>query len=150
MNVLRAPPRVKFLEALGALADGRVEARGNEAVVRASVGDRVYRVFVDVERGVVYSDDNGTVYRDYVGYPIIALLISKGLLPYDGELAEALKGVRWRELNERYKSYRRVEEEVKRIVGKRGVEPGRVDRYIKEASEALARLRLRKLQQAIS
>ena len=145
--MLREPPRVKFLEALGAVADGRVEDRGNEALVRSSEGDRVYRVFVDVERGVAYSDDNGTVYRNYVGYPIIALLIKRGRLPYDEKLSGALRGLRWRELNERLKNYRLVEEEVKRIVMERGVEPGRVDEYISRSREALSAIKLRKSTQ---
>ena len=146
--VLSMPPRIKFLEALGALADGRVEEKDTgEALVRSSEGDRVYRVFVDVDRGVAYSDDNGTFYRNYVGYPIVALLIKQGRLPYDGELAEVLKGLKWRELNERYRNYRKVEEEVKKIVGEKGVQPSKVDEYISKAREALAKFRLRKTTQ---
>jgi len=136
------------LEALGALADGRVEVRGvGEALVRSSEGDRVYRVFVDVERGVAYSDDNGTVYRNYVGYPIVALLITMDKLPYDGALAEGLKGVRWREINERYKDYKRVEEEIKKMLEKRGIPASRVDEYISKARKALSKLHLSKSTQ---
>ncbi|HID04599.1 MAG TPA: hypothetical protein EYH45_00360 [Candidatus Caldiarchaeum subterraneum] len=146
--LLSQPPRVKFLEALGALADGRVEVRGvGEALVRSSEGDRVYRVFVDVERGVAYSDDNGTVYRNYVGYPIVALLITMDKLPYDGALAEGLKGVRWREINERYKDYKRVEEEIKKMLEKRGIPASRVDEYISKARKALSKLHLSKSTQ---
>lgn len=136
------------MEALGALADGRVEVRGvGEALVRSSEGDRVYRVFVDVERGVAYSDDNGTVYRNYVGYPIVALLITMDKLPYDGALAEGLKGVRWREINERYKDYKRVEEEIKKMLEKRGIPASRVDEYISKARKALSKLHLSKSTQ---
>ena len=147
-SILNLPPRVKFLEALGALADGRVEVMNDkEALVRSSEGDRVYKVYVDADKGIAFSDDNGTVHRNYVGYPIVALLIRQGRLPYDGELAEALKGLRWRELNETYKNYRRVEEEVKKMVGERGIQPSRVDEYISKSREALAKLRLRKTAQ---
>ena len=82
-----------------------------------------------------------------MGYPIVALLIKQGRLPYDSELAEVLKGLKWRELNERYRNYRKVEEEVKKIVGEKGVQPSKVDEYISKAREALAKFRLRKTTQ---
>ncbi len=46
---LRMPPRIKVLEALGALADGRVEViNDKEALVKSSDGTRTYKVYVDV------------------------------------------------------------------------------------------------------
>ena len=111
------PPRIKVLEALGAIADGRVKVLGHgRAEVISSEGDRVYKVYVDVEKGLAYSDDNGTRLRGYVGYPIIALLMKMGVLTYDERLAEALKGIPWRRLNETYKRYSIVERIVKSML----------------------------------
>ncbi len=114
---LRMPPRIKVYEALGALADRRVTPRLEDSVVRARVvssdGSRQYRVVVLRKHDFlyyVYSNDNGTVYRRYVGYPIISVMMASGYLPYDESLAEALKGVPWRRLNEEFKKYRLVEE----------------------------------------
>lgn len=148
MRRLRQPPRIKALEALAAIADGRVERLGDKAfLVRSSDGSRLYHVYVDPEKGVAYSDDNGTKLRGYIGYPIIAALILMGLLPRDDELAEAMRGIPWRRLNEELKKYALVIERVKEIVRERGVDPSRVDRYMEEVSRALRRLRLSLLPQ---
>ncbi len=114
---LRQPPRIKVLEAAGAIADGRVHLQGGlqpgmaVARVTSSEGDREYRVAVVVEGSRVraYSDDNGTKFRGYVGYPIISLLMLMGVLPRDQRVEEALKGIDWRRLNETYKKYAVVE-----------------------------------------
>lgn len=147
---LSPPPRIKFLEALGTVADGRVRVVSDvEAEVTASEGDRVYRVFLDVDGGVADSDDNGTRYRNYVGYPIIAFLMVKGLIPYEGRLGEGLKGLRWRSLNERYKSYRIVEAYVKRLLAGMGVKPAEVDRFIDSAYKSLSAIKLSKPRTAL-
>nr|KJR73535.1 MAG: hypothetical protein TU35_05230 [Thermoproteus sp. AZ2] len=141
---MRLPPRIKVLEALGAIADGRIELRGdNEAVVTSSEGDRRYRVYVDVARRVAYSDDNGTIYRGYVGYPIISLLMLKGVLPIDEQLKGALRGIPWRRLNEQYKRYEAVMELLKRELSEKGIEPSRVDKYIDLVLAELKRLGLK-------
>ncbi len=145
---LRLPPRIKVLEALGAIADGRVECLDEAcraARVTSSEGDRVYRVYVDVEKGVAYSDDNGTRYRGYIGYPIIAVLMKQGRLPFDERLASALRGIPWRRLNETLKRYALVEREVKRIVAERGVEPRELDEFVEKVMSSLRRLRVKRL-----
>ncbi|MGC8570396.1 hypothetical protein [Caldivirga sp.] len=114
---LRMPPRIKVLEALSAIADGRVRREGDHYVIVSSDGSRSYTVYVDEGKGLVYSNDNGTVYRGYVGYPIMAVLMMLGLLSFNKELSEGLRGVPWRELNEKYKSYSMVMDVIRRRVG---------------------------------
>jgi hypothetical protein len=143
-KLLRLPPRIKVLEALGAIADGRVERVGQHSYrVVSSEGDRTYHVYVDAGRGLAYSDDNGTRFRGYIGYPIIAALMLEGALPFDERLAEALKGIPWRKLNEKFKRYALVEAEVKRIARERGVEPSEVDGFVKKVMEQLSKIKLR-------
>ncbi len=147
-RILRQPPRIKVLEAAAAVADGRVERLGEHTfLVHSSDGSRLYRVYVDPERGVAYSDDNGTRYRGYVGYPILAALMVQGVLPYDERIGEALRGIPWRRLNEQYRRYALVEAEAKRVAAKRGVGPGEIDRYVELVMERLRGLRLRQLPQ---
>ena len=135
----RLPPRIKVLEALGAVVDGRVRLVGEgRCEVVSSEGDRVYNVVV--EGGFVYSNDNGTLYRGYVGYPILACLMAEGKLPIDAELGEKLRGVPWRRLNEQYKRY---EEVLKRIYAERGIERERAEAYIDAVLRRLAAMRLR-------
>jgi len=139
------PTRIKYLEALGTVADGRITLLiGSEALVRSSEGERQYRIRLDLDAGVADSDDNGTVLRNYVGYPILALMIKQGKLPYDPQLAEALKGIKWKTLNQRYKNYRKTEEEIKKKLKERGIEPSEIDNYIKLAEEKMRTIILSK------
>ncbi|RLE70927.1 MAG: hypothetical protein DRJ43_00915 [Thermoprotei archaeon] len=141
---LSLPPRIKVLEALGSIADGRVRKVGeNIARVTSSTGDRKYLVYVDPEKRVAYSDDNGTKYRGYIGYPIIAMLMIEGALPYDERIAKALAGIPWKKLNERFKRYAIVERIVKREALRRGVKPREIDSFIRKVMDKLSTLNLR-------
>ncbi|MGC8544060.1 MAG: hypothetical protein ACP5NQ_08965 [Vulcanisaeta sp.] len=141
---LRTPPRIKVLEALGAIADGRVEVLSDkEAVVKSSDGSRTYRVYVDVSRREVDSTDNGTVHRGYVGYPIISFLMIKKLLPINDKIATSLKGVPWRKLNEEYKNYAKVMEI---IIKERNLNENEVNKYIDQVLSLLRRMGLKRIQ----
>jgi hypothetical protein len=145
LEMLRLPPRIKILEALGAIADNRVKiVSDREAIVVSSEGDRSYKVYIDLEEKAAYSDDNGTKFRGYVGYPIVAVLMIKGVLPFDSKIAEALKGVKWRQLNEKYKSYAIVEDLLLRELKTRSIDPEYVKNYVSSTMSALARLGLRR------
>ncbi len=134
------------MEALGAIADGRVRRVGDKSfIVVSSEGDRSYRVYVDPGAGVAYSDDNGTRLRGYIGYPIIAALMVEGILPFDEKLAKALQGIPWRKLNEKYKKYALVEAEVKKHAEARGVSSRELDAFIEKVMSRLAQLKLRRL-----
>lgn len=119
-KVLRLPPRIKVLEALGSIADGRISVQDDGAEVTSSTGERTYKVIVR-DDGRVYSTDNGTIYRGYIGYPIIALLMVKGKLPYDERIAKALSGIPWKRLNETYRKYVIVEQIVLKKAEEKGV-----------------------------
>ena len=142
--MMRLPPRIKILEALSAIADGRIKLLGEkDAEVVSSDGARTYRVYVDLGRRAAYSDDNGTVYRGYVGYPIISFLMARGVLPVDERLGQALKGIPWRKLNEQYKRYDAVMELIKAQLKDRGIPGDEVERYIDAVMERLKGLGLR-------
>ncbi|AFZ70050.1 hypothetical protein Calag_0270 [Caldisphaera lagunensis DSM 15908] len=117
MIKLKEPPKIKILEAAGAIADGRVHITkaDNEyilAKVISSEKDKEYKIVIKKteESFVVYSNDNGTKLRGYVGYPIISVMMLLGILSRDQNIEEALKGIDWRKLNETYKKYNIVEE----------------------------------------
>lgn len=114
---LRPPPAIKVLEASGAIGGGRVRVLGEVggallAVVRSSGRRLEYRVAVKLSTDgrVVraYSTDNGTLYRGYVGYPIVSLMMLGGALPRDSEVERALASVNWYELNRKTRSYARA------------------------------------------
>ncbi|RLC77745.1 MAG: hypothetical protein DRI61_10925 [Chloroflexi bacterium] len=140
---LRAPPRIKVLEALGAIADGRIEVVSpKEAIVTGSDGKRTYRVRWDAASNTVSSTDPATRFRGYVGYPVIAFLMLQGVLPYDASLASKLAGVKWRELNEKFKDYDRVMEEV--LKGWYWSDRKKLFRFVRWIIEMLSELNIEK------
>lgn len=141
VKVLRPPPRIKVLEALGSIADGRISAVNNGARVLSSSGEREYYVVVTGDLRA-YSNDNGTLYRGYVGYPIIALLMIKGVLPFDEAIARALSGIPWKTLNETYKRYEVVEEIVLKRAEERGISREIVTDYVSIVMKKLSSMRI--------
>lgn len=142
---LQVPPRIKVLEALGAVAGKRVRVVDDRScLVDASEGPRTYKVFLDLENRIAESDDNGTVFRNYVGYPIIAYLMTLGKLSYDQKIAEPLARIKWRSLNERYKSYAKVESIIKKTLLKHGISSQSVDEFIEKALKEIEALGLSK------
>jgi hypothetical protein len=135
---LKLPPRIKVLEALGAIADGRIAKVDDHYIVTSSEGDRKYTVKVEGEK--VFSDDNGTKFRNYIGYPIIAVLMLEGKLPFDKRISEALKGIDWKKLNETYKNYSIVERIIKEKVSKeKGINESEIDGIIESVLNELRR-----------
>lgn len=146
MKLLQKPPRIKVLEAAGSLGDGRVRMVGaDEALVTSSTGEREYHVKVVIENDSViraYSDDNGTLHRSYVGYPILAVLMMKGVLPVDNDVVKAMRGVPWKELNERYGRYSVVEGIVVNRAEKMGVSRSVIDDYVNLIMKKLGLLKI--------
>ncbi|ADG90349.1 hypothetical protein [Thermosphaera aggregans] len=134
LKLLSKPPRIKVLEAIGAIGDGRIRMVGaNKALVTSSTGEKEYTV-VAVKEGAdtfrVFSNDNGTVFKSYIGYPIISLLILMGELPLDNTIAKALSGIPWKELNEKYQKYAVVENIVISRAERLGVPRTTIDEYV--------------------
>ena len=100
-------PVEKVFEAFTALDSGRVEilrddgTRG-EASVWSSDHAKCYTVRWDGD--LVYSDDNSTYWRGYAGYPVIAVLMKRGVIKYDADVASEFSGVNWKELNTRHRN----------------------------------------------
>lgn len=101
----KLPPPIKIYEALGAVADNRVEIISeNQAKVRSSSGNKTYVVVFNPETRELSANDNASYYQGYVGYPALTFLMIKGLLPFDEKLSAALKGIHWKQLNQENKN----------------------------------------------
>lgn len=112
------PPSIKFLEALGAIADDRVEITETGARVTSSSGNKTYDVTIDERTRVIYSNDNASYFVGYLGYPAVAALMKRGLLPYDRGVAELLKEVPWKDINTRTKNnYTKTEQVIRETRG---------------------------------
>ena len=104
MTAWKMPPVAKVYEALSAIAEGRVRitAPGRAEVV-SSAGDKTYAVTWSEDGRQISSNDNASMWQGYTGYPIIAVLLATGRIPYDPAVAALLAGVPWHDLNERFK-----------------------------------------------
>jgi len=100
MKTWKTPPVIKVYEALGAIADGRVEMVGENAVkVYSSDGSKYYDVSYDPETRAIMANDNGSYWVGYLGYPSIAFLMMRDILPFDERSAELLQGIEWKKRN---------------------------------------------------
>ena len=138
------PPRIKILEALGTIADKRIEISGNRAKVTSSLHEKAYAVTFDGKDSIM-CNDNGSYYKGYLGYPSIAFLMLKGILPYDEKIAKALAGIKWKDLNEKFKDYSKVEQIIKIKVAREKVKQNQIDEIISKVLRKLKDLDLKKL-----
>lgn len=100
----KQPPIIKIYEALGAIADGRVKISSNTAQVYSSTGNKFYDVTYEPETNSIMANDNASYWKGYLGYPAIAYLMKIGVLEYQPELGKPLKGVAWKDLNQKFKN----------------------------------------------
>jgi hypothetical protein len=100
----KQPPIIKIYEALGTVADDRVEISGNTAKVYSSSRNKFYNVGFDLEQKAIMANDNGSYWKGYLGYPAIAFLMKIGVLSFDEKLASLLKGIAWKDINQKFKN----------------------------------------------
>lgn len=99
----KMPPPEKIMEAWSALADGRVnlapgaEKEAGEAAVKSSNGEKTYEI--SWTWPVFSSTDNASYWQGYPGYPVIAVLMKLGVLPYNAEYAQVFAGIDWHAAN---------------------------------------------------
>lgn len=98
-------PIIKIYEALGAVADGRIEVDGNTAKVYSSSRNKFYVVTYDPAAQAIMTNDNGSYWKGYLGYPAIAFLLKVGVLPYESRFGNLLKDILWKDLNHKFKNY---------------------------------------------
>lgn len=102
-----AQPHIsKIYEALGAIGDKRIElsASKNEAKIYSSSKDKFYNVTWNDDLSEIMSNDNSAFFAGKLSYPMIAILMIKGKVDYDKSLPKILKGIKWKELNTKFKN----------------------------------------------
>ena len=107
----KAPHISKVYEALGAIADHRIlrgPAEGGGGLVTAKVYSSSRGKFYDVtygaDKNAIMSNDNSAYWKGELGYPAIALLMQLGVLSFDKGIAESLKGIAWKDINQKHKN----------------------------------------------
>lgn len=103
--VWKQPHISKIYEALTAIADSRIELDGeNKAKCFSSSKGKFYEVEYDSKITSIMSNDNTAYYTDSVSYPMIALLMLKGKITYNEKLLGMLKGIYWKDINQKFKN----------------------------------------------
>jgi len=100
MSIWKLPPTIKIYEALGCLADQRIHIDDNTAKVYSSSGNKFYTVTFAPEIKAIMCNDNGSYWQGYLGYPAIAFLLKRGIIPYSNTNAELLKNIMWKDINQ--------------------------------------------------
>lgn len=135
---MKMPPKEKVYEAWTAVADGRVEMHDGYATMSSSDATKGYTIRFEGDRYA--SDDNATYWRGYPGYPVIAVLMLQGRLPYDKAEAEKWKGVNWKAVNTKYKND--YSAAVKAVAEERGIDMQAAEKAAEKVMEALGNLNL--------
>jgi hypothetical protein len=146
MTLWKMPPMAKVYEALSALADDRVRITApGRAEVSSSSGDKTYSVTWSEDGRQIGSNDNASIWQGYTGYPIIAVLLTTGRIPYDPAIAGQLAGVPWHEVNERFKrDYGAAVDSVLHDIEDRGGDRGAIVRQVEAIYRQLESLGLKR------
>jgi len=133
------PPLIKIYEALGAIGDGRVRLEDeHHALVESSEGDKTYSVELSDDGREISSNDNGSYWQGYLGYPAIAVLLIRGLYRPPANVIDALAGIPWKEINRTFKNdYDKTLVEVNKTVEASGHDPDAIASEVDAVMEAL-------------
>lgn len=136
ISMEKLPPIEKISEAWSALADARVKDVGeNRYTVLSSDGAKTYTILYNPENNTYASNDSATFWQGYPGYPVLAVMMHKGILPYDPEVAKKWKDINWNALNRQMKrNYAAV---VDKICGERSIDR---NEYLQFAGQILDKL----------
>ena len=142
----KPPPRIKVWEALGAIADRRIEVDGPTGKVYSSSGQKYYDVTYNAEAQEITANDNGSYWQGYLGYPAICYLFAAGIVPYPQDTASALKGIAWKDINTQFKNdFSKTEKYVFDRLKEMGIPSETYEQEIKDILAKIADLHLAKL-----
>ncbi len=111
----------KIYEAYSALADGRVKLDGDKAYVTSS--DYLKNYEISKTEDSYISNDNMTYFVGAIGYPILAVMMLKGELNYNAEVAKLFKNINWKKLNTENKNdYQKVANMILKEMAEKGID----------------------------
>jgi hypothetical protein len=143
----KMPPKEKVYEALSAVVDGRVKLIGaSKAEVTSSGGEKNYLVEWSEDGTEITSNDNASFWQGYIGYPIIAVLLVTGRIPYESESVGGLAGISWKKINKQHKNdYAKATQAVLQDLAARGIATEPITETADRIFNALQSLPLRKM-----
>lgn len=143
----KIPPKAKIYEALSAIADDRVKIIGDtKAEVISSSGNKTYLIEWSDDFSKITSNDNASYWQGYLGYPILAVLLTLDRLQYKKEIANHLAGVYWKKINTKYKNdWDRAVEAVLESLREKGSDIESINAEVDNIMEQVNNLSLEKL-----
>lgn len=102
--IWKKPHISKIYEALSAIADGRIEVKGNRAKCYSLSSENFYDIEYDPINGGIMSNDNSAYYTFALSYPMIAYLMLIGKIPYNEKLVEILPNICWKDIDQGFKN----------------------------------------------
>ncbi len=164
------PPEFKAYEALGALADGRIElvqqqsvfpdktnneiAQENftnhlhiiEARQHSSTKNKFYTIKYSPETSQIMANDNATWFVGYLGYPALTLLLFIDKIKFKKEIVSFFKNIPFKEINQKNKnSFTKTQLEIDKILLERGLDLELLKQEIKQIFQQFAALALKPL-----
>lgn len=152
------PPIIKIYEALWSIADWRIELNKKQdwffedPIVRAKVYSssrgKYYEVEYDAGSNAIMANDNGSYWKWYLGYPSIALLMFLWKLPVDQKFSEALKDIKWKDLNTKNNNdFDKTMEEIDSMIIEKWVNLEEFKSYLDEISSIIEKMEIKMLGQ---
>ena len=115
------------------------------SAVASSGGEKTYDVeWADDDRTIA-ANDNASYWQGYVGYPIVAVLLERGVLRADRAVVELISGVPWPDLRQRFRrDYAAAVAQVLDGLQVAGADPAPVERAVDDVLAQLEALGLRR------
>lgn len=140
------PPLIKIYEALGAIGDNRITIADNTAKIFSSSGNKFYNVLYDHEANAITTNDNGSYWQGYLGYPAITFLLAKGYIPCNKIYADALMRIPWKDINTKYKNnFEKTIAHIHELLEKKQINLELFLKEVNRISDILSTLNLNKL-----
>jgi hypothetical protein len=100
----KSPPKVKIYEAFSVVADKRYELLSEtQAKIHSSNSKKTYLIeWAGSYPLYMTANDNGTYWKSYLGYPMVAILMSQGKIKYNPKIAGLFSSIDWNALNKEY------------------------------------------------
>jgi hypothetical protein len=134
-------------EALSAIADGRfVLSNETTAQCSSSSKNKFYTIEFDETTNSIISNDNMAYYVGEVSYPMVAMLLEKGVIKYNKDILVHLKNIKWKEINKKNKNdYMKSVREVLESLSLKGVDTNHIDTEANAIYSQLSKIELNRL-----
>lgn len=101
------PPKIKIYEALGSIADDRIEIDWlfqNEGKCYSSSRNKYYIIKYNSDQNSIITNDKASYRQWYLWYPAIAFLMKKWIVSYNKIYSDALKWIARKDINKNFKN----------------------------------------------